>query len=99
MRNGYFNLRKIVDFILGFISVPIYEFITGWTIVIVISKLNPELLEAWDKASLATKLFLGASGMIIPVFFVCYFWRSRRFISIGILVYLAFGLLVSILGY
>ena len=88
---------RIVEFILGFIATAIFEFLIGWSIIFGVSKIKPDWLVAYDSASISTKLLIVTPEWIVIVYFVYYFWRSRRSVSIGILSYLVIDLLIKIL--
>jgi len=98
LKKGNSLPHRTFDFILGFLSTAVFEIIVGCFIAIVTLKVNPDLFGTWGSALLATKLMIVASGFVIPILFSFYLWRSRQFISIGILAYIAIDLLLGILG-
>jgi hypothetical protein len=85
-------LRRVTEFILGFIGTAVFFLVVGFAIVAVVT-VKPEWATAIRHGSLTTKLLFVLPGELLALGAAAYLWRSKRFVALGIIAYIGLEVL------
>jgi len=91
--------RKATDILLGFAGTASAVLLFGLGAVWVCDEFFPNWYWSWSSLPAAPKLLLGLIGVALLVFVAVLLWRKRKFVAIGILVYLVLDLLNTAMGF